>query len=231
MSDSKGGFHSRFGITAPSHPNKSTRMRHRMMFRNERSLYKRPSSLSGKSLISIYAPESPYQVYSPDEWWSDCWDGETYGAKIDFNRPFFDQFLELQLRVPRIALFNVNPYNSEYCQQAYNNKNCYLCTVVTECEDSMYLSHANGVRDSFDCDYLQKSELCFDCIGGENLYGCIGSDQCHNSSHLIFCLDCIGCSSCFGCFGLRNAKYHMFNVQYSKEEYESHIALKFPTNH
>lgn len=93
-----------------------------------------------------------------------------------------------------------------------------------DCEDSMYLSHSNNIKDSFDCDYIQKSELCYDCIGGENLYSCVGSDQCYNCSHLTFCIDCIGCSSCFGCYGLRNASYQIFNVQYSKEEYDSYIS-------
>ena len=214
-------FYSRFDITGAWNQDPKTRMQHRMCFRNERSLYKRTSSLSGKSIISIYSPESVYKIYAPDEWWSDAWDAESYGRAIDFSKPFFEQLHALQRDVPRIALFNVNPYNSDYCQQAYNNKSCYLCTVVMNCEDSMYLSHANNIKDSFDCDYLQRSELCYDCIGGENLYGCIGSDNCHNSSELIFCEDCIGCKQCIGSYGLRNNSYCIFNVQYSKEEYEA----------
>ncbi|MBU1758444.1 hypothetical protein KKG31_04785 [Patescibacteria group bacterium] len=32
--------------------------------------------------------------------------------------------------------------------------------------------------------------------------------------------DCIGCEFCFGCVGLRNKKYHIFNKEYSYEEYK-----------
>ena len=199
------------------------RLRHRLTFRNERSLYKRKSSLSGKPIISIYAPDSPFQIYAADEWWSDRWDAEVYGRDFDFSQPFFEQFRELQRVVPRIALFNVNPHNSDYCQQAYNNKNCYLCTVLKDCEDSMYVSHSNRLRDSFDCDYLQDAELCFDCLDGNRLYACVGCDNCQNCNELHFCSDCIGCTNCMGCWGLRNQKYCIGNQQVSKDEYQTYL--------
>ena len=112
------------------------RMQQRMCFRNERNLYRRKSDLSQKPMISIYHESSPHKVFSATEWWSDAWDGLDAGRDFDFGRSFFEQFAELLKDVPRIGLFNVNPTNSEYCQQAYNNKNCYLCTVITECEAS-----------------------------------------------------------------------------------------------
>lgn len=213
-------FLSNFGVDALWHPDSNVRMRHRMTFRNERRLYKRKSSLSGTNIISIYAPDAPYQVYSADEWWSDNWDAESYGRDYDPTRSFFEQFAALQRAVPRIALFNINPYNSAYCQQAYGNKNCYLCSVVKDCEDSMYVTHSNNVKDSYDCDYLQFSELCYDCLDSDKLYSCIGCDHCHSSSELLFCFDCIGCQNCIGCWGLRNQKYSIFNVPYEKAEYE-----------
>ena len=206
------------GLPAPQEL-PSRRMQHRLTFRNERTLYKRTSSRSGKSIVSIYAPDSAHTVYATDEWWSDAWDGEDYGREFDFNRPFFEQFRELHRVVPRIAVFNVNPHNSDYCQQAYNNKNCYLCMVVKDCEDSQYVSHSNRVRDCYDCDYVQNAELCFDCLDSDKLYACIGCRHCQNSNELIFCLDCIGCSNCIGCSGLRNQKYCIFNEQVSKAQY------------
>ena len=199
------------------------RMRHRMNFRNERNLYKRKSSMSDKDIISIYHESSPYKVYATDEWWSDKWDGSNFGRDFDFNRPFFEQFKELLLDVPRITLFNINPTNSDFCQQAYNNKNCYLCTVITECEDSMYISHTNRATDSYDCDYTQNIELCLNCLDSDKLYECLSCQSCQNSSSLIYCYDCIGCQSCFGCSGLRNKKYYIFNKPYSSEEYKAKI--------
>ena len=166
-----------------------------------------------------------YKVYATDEWWGDSWDGLSYGRDFDFSRPFFEQFHELQLEVPRIALFNVNPFNSDYCQQAYNNKNCYLCTVLKDCEDCMYISHSNNLRDCYDCDYVQHSELCYECTDGQHLYACIGCEHCINCHELYFCIDCIGSSNCIGCWGLRNQKYCIFNKQYTKEEFQEKLAL------
>ena len=199
------------------------RLQRRLNFRNERTLYNRTSDFSGQKIISIYHAESRYPVYSTEEWWGDKWDGLEYGRDFDFNRSFFEQFQELLFQVPRIALFNVNPTNSEYCQQAYNNKNCYLCMVVTDCEDSMYLSHTNHAKDSYDSTYVQNVELCYECLDSDKLYGCIHSQSCQNSNGLIYCYDCIGCRDCLGCWGLRNKQNYIFNKPCSKEEYEEKI--------
>ncbi|MBI5411726.1 hypothetical protein HZA43_00955 [Candidatus Peregrinibacteria bacterium] len=200
------------------------RFQQRLCFRNERTLYKRKSSLSGTDMISIYSPENRYKVFTPQEWWGDQWDGMNYGREFDFNRPFFDQFQELLLDVPRIGLFNVNPTNSDYCQQAYNCKNCYLCIAVKNCEDSMYISHSNRIKSSFDCSHTQNMELCYDCVDSDNLYDCVHCQSCQNSSGLRFCYDCIGCHDCFGSWGLRNKRNYIFNKPYSPEEYKQKIA-------
>jgi len=50
------------------------RLRQRLLFRNDLSLYHRKSDLSGKQIVSMYAPEKPYVVYDQDEWWGDGWD-------------------------------------------------------------------------------------------------------------------------------------------------------------
>lgn len=215
-------FYQKFDVPVPAIC-PDCRLQQRLAFRNERTLYQRTSSLSGKKMISIYHQDCKYPVYTTEEWWSDQWDGLDHGQDFDFSRPFFDQFQELLLKIPRISLFNVNPSNSDYCQQAYNNKNCYLCMVITDCEDSMYLSHTNHAKDSFDCTYIHHLELCYECLDSNNLYGCVSCQSCQNSSGLTYCYDCIGCQDCFGCWSLRNKKYHIFNKPYSKEEYQEKI--------
>lgn len=201
------------------------RLQHKLNFRNERTLYKRTSSLSNQSIVSIYHDQSKYPVYSQQEWWSDKWDGLTYGQDPDFTRPFFEQFQELLQKVPRIALFNVNPTNSDYCQQAYNNKDCYLSVVVKDCEDCMYISHSNSVKDSFDSSFLHHCELSYECLDSEKLYACIGCQSCQNSSNLTHCYDCIGCHDCIGCSGLRNKRYYIMNERHTKEQYEEKMKM------
>ena len=201
------------------------RLQHKLCFRNERTFYKRTSDLSGKSMISIYAPDSPYKVYAADEWWSDKHDATKYAQDFDFNRSFFEQFHELLLEVPRIGLFNVNPTNSDYCQQAYDNKNCYLSMVIEKCEDCMYISHSNSIRDCYDCSFLHDCELCYQCMDSNKLYGCINAQSCQNSSNLLFCYDCIGCHDCVGCYGLRNKSFYIMNEPYTKETYQEKLKV------
>lgn len=200
------------------------RMQQRMSFRNERTLYRKPSSLSGKPLISIYAPESPYKVLSQEEWWSDRWDALSYGREFDFNRPFFEQFHDLRLEVPRIALFNADQENSEWCQQAFHCKNSYLCFAMNTAEDSQYCSHSFRIKDTVDCDYVHDTELCYDCLDSGRLYGCIGAEYCQNSNSLLFCYDCIGCSDCAFSTGLRNKKYYFMNERLAPAEYKQRAA-------
>jgi hypothetical protein len=54
------------------------REQRRMVWRNERKLYKRKCDLTGIDIISIYSPEKPYKVYEQIEWWSDKWNALKY---------------------------------------------------------------------------------------------------------------------------------------------------------
>jgi len=104
-------------------------------------MYKRKSDLSGKDLVSVYAPNSPYKVYGLDEWWGDRWDALEYGRDFDFTRPFFEQFNELLLAVPRLALFNAKTENSEYVNYTTETKDSYLSSVVYYGCESIYHSY------------------------------------------------------------------------------------------
>jgi hypothetical protein len=41
---------------------------------------------------------------------------------------------------------------------------------------------------------------------------------------MIYCNTCIGCKDCFGCAGLRHKQYCVFNVQYTKEDYDKKVS-------
>src|SRR3990167_6999325 len=80
------------------------RNQRRQMFRNDRTFYARKCDLSGKQFISIFAPGTPYKVYHPDAWYGDKWNAMDYGREFDFSRPFFEQFKELMIDVPRLGI-------------------------------------------------------------------------------------------------------------------------------
>ncbi len=114
------------------------RQRQRLSFRNEYNFHRRKSDFSGKEILTVYAPESPYPVFDQDEWWSDQWDPLKYGRDFDFFRPFFEQFQELRLLVPRISLNAIGNENSYYTNYSLKNKNSYLVTTADYNEDCYY---------------------------------------------------------------------------------------------
>lgn len=79
------------------------RHRRRLAHRNERKIYNDVCDLTGEKLISIYSPDKPFKVYSAKAWWGDAWEPRDYGRDFDFERPFFEQWKELMMEVPRVA--------------------------------------------------------------------------------------------------------------------------------
>jgi len=50
----------------------------RLLWRNERKLYKRECDATWKAIISVFSPDKEYKVYSQKEWWSNKWDAAQY---------------------------------------------------------------------------------------------------------------------------------------------------------
>jgi len=199
------------------------RQQRRMLFRNFKTLYKRNSDRSGQSIISMYAPWASYKVWGHDEWWRDDWDSKAYGRSFDFNRPFFDQFQELLLAVPRFSIMNVKSENCEYSNFTWAAKNCYLVFGCVEDEECAYGHIVWESKDSFDNLYLYKSELCYetvDCLGS---YRLLYSQECESCSDSIGLFDCRSCTNCIGCVGLKQKSYHIFNKPADKEGYEKFL--------
>ena len=102
------------------------RQKRRLIWRNERNLYKRECDATGKPIISIYHPKSVYKIYSQDIWWSDNWDAMDYGRDFDFNQTFFEQYDMLFKEVPKISLIASNNENSQYVNLETDSKDCYM---------------------------------------------------------------------------------------------------------
>ncbi len=197
------------------------RFQRRLFFMNERALYKANCGLCGKSMISMFPPDTKYLVYCPSCWWSDAWDGRDYGTDYDPTRPFLVQLKELNEKVPQQGLAVNQPtlVNSEYINHAATSKNCYLIYTADECENVLYSEIMLRNKDSMDGTMFGRSELCYGLIVSGDCYRVFFSEDCENCSEVYFSKDCVGCSDCVGCFGLRSKKYHIFNQPYSKEEY------------
>ncbi|MBI4085015.1 MAG: hypothetical protein HY432_00720 [Candidatus Liptonbacteria bacterium] len=193
-----------------------------MMWRNERSLYKRKDE-SGKEIISIFSPDKPFKVNGKDYWWSDEWNPLDYGKEYDFSKPFFVQFKELLERVPLEPLFNRNAVNSEYCNHSEDMKNCYLSFASIWNENVSYSRGAMKSKDSLDIFFGNKDELTYENIGCEECYRVFFSKFSYSCRDSSFLINCSGCQNCFGCVNLRNKSYYIFNRPYTKEEYSEKI--------
>ena len=203
----------------------SCREQLRLAWKNERKLYKHNCDLCGKATFSLYSSDKPYKVYCVDCWWSDKWDPMEYGMEFDFSRPFFEQYNELLLRVPKQALHhNNNAENCEYTTSTTRNRNCYLISSSGYNEDCYYGIFMARNKNSVDVTHIMDSELCYECVDadkGYNLSWCQNTKDCSDSRFLY---DCHGCRYCFFCTGLRNKEYYIRNKPYSKKQYEKEMA-------
>ena len=202
------------------------RQQRRMAWRNDMVFYNRNCDLCGKKIISLYHSEKPLTVYCNKCWWGDKWDPKSYGKDIDFSRPFFEQYRELQNKVPLLSLFNddgIGSVNCEYTENVTFAKNCYMVSMSWFTQDCMYGYSVGGPEVSDVTDGLgifHYSHIIYEGIFLEHCYNC---QNCYYSSGLadcLFCYDCKGCTNCFMCVNLRQAKYCILNKQYTKEEYE-----------
>ncbi|MDA2922320.1 hypothetical protein MYX07_03580, partial [Patescibacteria group bacterium AH-259-L07] len=202
------------------------RTRRRMSWRNEWQLFRKKEEVDGKEIFSVYHPDANVKIYTVDYWNSDAWDPMQYGKEYDWGKPFITQVAELLRTVPLPARAGIDLVNSEYCMNAGWLKNCYMVFNASYVEDSAYLISATRSKDSFDCDMVEKCELCYGNINCRRCYKTLFSVDCEDCQEVTFSKDCIGCSSCFGCANLRNKQFHVFNTPYSKEEYAKKI-MKF----
>lgn len=193
--------------------------RRRLCFRNERSLYTRKCDATGEKIISIYSPDKPFKIYKSDYWYGDNWNPLEYGQDFDFSKSFFEQFAELQLKVPRLALSNIKGENSEYCNMTMGNKNCYLVFGGDLNQDCMYGTLCMRNLSCLDLDYSNDNNLCYELCDSINCYGCQFAFDSKNCSNCYFISNCSGCSECILSTNLVQKSYCIENRQYSKEEY------------
>lgn len=217
-------FYDRIDVPAPRLC-PQCRLRRRYSMRNERVLYNRNCDLTGKPMVTIFSPNSPYTVYSQEAWWSDDWDQLQFGREVDFTKPIFAQMKELQLQQPRIALLGKDSENSEYTNHSAYNKDCYLGISLVNCEAIMYGFMNFNCSYLVDCSYMyENSEMCYEAFYGHSNYSCAYVTLCRGCTDVWFSFDLSGCEKCFLSWNLRNKKYCFMNEQLTEAEYDKRVA-------
>jgi len=195
------------------------RHQRRIAFRNERSLYKRTCDFSKKNIISMYSQDKPYKIYDQEVWWSDKWDPMEYGRDYDFNKPFFEQLVELQKVVPRMSLNVINSENSYFTNYAFGNKDSYLLYTADYNEECLYGRFSNKNYNCVDFNFTYDCTQCYEVIDVKKCTKCFFSQKCDNSSELYFCYDMKNCHNCMFSTNLRNKSFYIFNKQVTEEEF------------
>ena len=216
------GFYAKWQVPLPEIC-PQCRQQARMIFRNFKTLYKRTCSKSGKSIVSMYNPDTLFPVYGIGDWWGDDWDPMSYGIDIDWEKPFFDQIQKLFNTVPHISIMNTNSENCEYSNMTKDSKNCYLVFGCVENENCDYGHIVWVSKDCVDNLYIFKSESCYECTDCLNCNKLLYSEECESCADSIGLFDCRGCFNCIGCVGLVNKSYCIFNKQVGKEEYSKFL--------
>lgn len=215
-------FYSKIKVPPPTFCPDCRRQR-RLAFRNTHSLYRRKDSFTGKDILSIYSPDKDVVVIDQKDWWGDGWDPMDYGFEYDFSKTFFSQWKKLRDSIPLQSLSNSKAVNSEYCNVAEENYDCYLITACYQNERVMYSDSISNDKDSMDLHVTHRSEFCYDDVNCTDSYKLFYSVDSHTCTDSYFLYDCKGCTSCFMCTNLRNKSYCFENEQLSKEEYDEKI--------
>ena len=204
----------------------------RLTWKNERKLYKRSCDLCKKSIVSTFSTDKPYVVYCRECWWSDKWDPLEYGQEYDPNKSFFEQYSELLLKVPKLAIFqNNNAENCEYTTSTTRNRNCYLISSAGYNEDCYYGIFMPRNKNCVDNTHVMDSEHLYECVDCDKSYNLAYCQNVKDSSDSKFLYDCHGARDCFFSYGLRNKSYVFRNQQLDKKEYEKRISEIDFTSH
>ena len=115
------------------------RQRDRLAFRNQTALFPRPAFPGGETIFSMYPQSAPFPVMRNEDWFSDSWNALDFGLEYSFQRTLMEQMFDLHKTVPRyVAINNIRTENCEYCNNASDDKNCYLTFSMSNAEDCLY---------------------------------------------------------------------------------------------
>ena len=216
-------FYAKISVPSPSWCPDCRAVR-RMIFRNERTLYKRACDLCGASIVAMYPAAAAFPVYCHDCWWSDKWDSLAYGRPYDFTKPFFAQFAELRNAVPRVAVEAYQNKDSPFTNFTWFSKNVYLSSSALYAENAFNAPVSWRSVDTFDSYQVYHGNRCYETV---NSYRCsnvkyvVQSKDCLDSAFLF---DCRNCTNCFMSSNLRNRSYIFRNRQLTQDAYVAEMA-------
>ncbi len=133
---------------------------------------------------------------------------------------FKKEFEDFALKFPRRENNNLQSINStgDYLSECKNVQNSF---EIFQSEDCRYTFSSKLIKDSLGTiGYGTNSEKLLEVVATgycSNTIGTYGAENCRN---ILYGFYTSNCQDCVACDALKNAKYSIFNKEYSKEEYE-----------
>ncbi len=117
----------------------------------------------------------------------------------------------------------IDGMNLENCtgDAIYNSKNILNCFEVKHSQDCHFICNATHLKDCYDVNNDDNSELVYEAVGSESNYQHLFNDICWFDKEIILCSSCFNSHNLFGCVGAKHKQYCILNRKYPKEEYEA----------
>lgn len=216
-------MYKRLGVPLPKNA-PAARLRRLRAYMGGIELFRKKNS-DGYDLISMYDPESPVDIVSPEFWFSDEFDALKYGTKFLSHESFFSQWHTFYPRVPRQSIItDPESENCTWCLYDLAFKDCYATFGGVSCNRIMYGDMCISSEHSIDVANMTQSEWSYACVSCFQCSHAYYSAFCGSSFNISFCFDSRNISDCFGCVNITNKKYCFFNKQLTKEEYMKRVA-------
>ena len=220
-----------FRVPPPNFCPTCRRMR-RLVNMNFSRLFKRGCDVPGHNemMISIFPEECPFAVYDYKYFIDDEFDPFSFGIEYKKEGSPIKILTFLRGKFPMPSFLNRDPssINSEYSNGGRNTKNAYYAFACYSTENVWYTAQVDKTRYVMDSIVITDSEFIYGSVFCKRLYKCIYAFFSNDCSDSMFLFDCRNCVNCFGCVNQRNAKYCVYNKQYSKEDYEIFMSSVFP---
>lgn len=132
---------------------------------------------------------------------------------------FFKELECLRQNRFRLSAVRLQNINSDYTANTDQCKNCYLIANAVHNEDCMYGRDFYDSNDCIDCDHIFGCTLCYECVNCRQCWDSLCLQDSNNCQNCDYGYDLKDCQNCIGCVGLRKKQFHIFNMQYSKENF------------
>lgn len=141
-------------------------------------------------------------------------------AKLEETEQAFNK---LKLRIPHrfATVLQSTEVSGDHIVQSRRARQCF---DTKRSEDAAYCNRMTDGKDSYDINYCEYLESCYEYLGFWKMKNSFFCNTCGESSDLQYSDFCSGCQNLFGCVSLRHMSCCILNKQYSKEEYNTLVA-------